>query len=407
MLARDAVGGHNIGPSGAPEAGMKPRAITRISSASAGVRNRAGRKTAHAAPQLVTGSIETEALLRSTLDSLSAHVAVLDAKGTIIAVNKAWRMFAEQSGYVGDDDGVGTNYLAVCESGAPLSRDAAETAEALRGILAGRLADYRMEYPCTGPDGPRWFQLRITRTGSTGEPRIVMAHEDITEVKRGQEDLKILTARLMQLQDEERRSIARELHDTTAQNLLAVTLNVTRLRERLRSSPPPVDRILAETLELAEQSLQEVRTLSYVLHPPLLDVVGLGSALRWLGEGFAERSGISIDTVVGEGVEALSRDAATALFRVAQECLSNVHRHSESKWARMTLCRVEDRVRLDVTDGGVGSQSQPQIEPGKPTQGLGVGVSGMRVRLEQLRGALEIDAGPLGTRVTATVPVAE
>jgi signal transduction histidine kinase len=209
----------------------------------------------------------------------------------------------------------------------------------------------------------------------------------------------------MHLQDEERRSIARELHDTTAQNLLAVTLNVTRLRERLRSSPPPVDRILAETLELAEQSLREVRTLSYVLHPPLLDVVGLGSALRWLGEGFAERSGISIDTVVGEGVEALSRDAATALFRVAQECLSNVHRHSESKWARMTLSRVDDRVRLDVTDGGVGFQSHTQLDT--PTQGLGVGVSGMRVRLEQLRGALEIHAGLLGTRVTATVPLAE
>jgi len=386
---------------------MKSRAATRITPPSAGARNRAGRKKAHAAPLLVPGSVETEALLRSTLDSLSAHIAVLDANGVIIAVNKAWRIFAEQSGYVGHDDGVGTNYLAVCESGAALSRDAAETAEALRSILAGRLADYRMEYPCTGPDGPRWFQLRITRTGPAGDPRIVIAHEDITEVKRGQEDLKLLTASLMQLQDEERRSIARELHDTTAQNLLAVTLNVTRLREHLRSSPPPVDRILAETLKLAEQSLQEVRTLSYVLHPPLLDVVGLGSALRWLGEGFAERSGISIDTVVGEGVEALSRDAATALFRVAQECLSNVHRHSESKWARMTLCRVEDRVRLDVTDGGIGFRSRQQIEPGQPTHGLGVGVSSMRVRLEQLRGALEIDAGPLGTRVTATVPVAE
>ena len=367
-------------------------------------RTRRGRKKASTAPVLVAPGVETEALLRSTLDSLSAHVAVLDAAGTIIAVNKAWRSFARLSGYVGDDDGVGTNYLAVCEGSAPLSRDAAATAKALRDILKGRRSEFRMEYPCTGPDGPRWFQLRITRPEQQEMPRIVIAHEDITEVKRAQEELARLTARLMQLQDEERRSIARELHDTTAQNLLAVTLNVTRLQERFRSASSPVDRILTETLDLAEQSLQEVRTLSYLLHPPLLDVVGLGSALRWLCEGFSERSGIRVDTLVGEGVEALSRDAATALFRVAQECLANVHRHSGSNWALIAIRRLDDAVQLDVTDGGCGFQSRSTNKLAE--QALGVGVSGMRVRLEQLQGSLEIDAGPAGTRVTATVPLA-
>lgn len=354
---------------------------------------------------IVAPGTDTEALLRATLDSLSAHVAVLDSTGTIIAVNKAWRSFARQSGYVGDDaDGVGTNYLAVCERSAPLSRDAAATAEALRDIMAGRRSDFRMEYPCTGPDGPRWFQLRITHPEAQETARIVIAHEDITEVKRAQEGLAQVTARLMQLQDDERRTIARQLHDTTAQNLLGVTLNVTRLRERLRAAAPPVDRILVETLDLAEQSLQEVRTLSYLLHPPLLDEVGLGSALRWLGEGFSERSGIRIDTVVGEGLEALSRDAATTLFRVAQECLSNVHRHSGSKWARIAIRRLDDAVRLDVTDGGCGFRHRSG--DGATEQAPGVGVSGMRVRLEQLRGSLEVDAGQAGTRVTATVPLA-
>src|SRR3954452_6371126 len=226
------------------------------SKGSASVRQSRRRRKAPVVPMLVAPGVETEALLRSTLDSLSAHVAVLDATGTIIAVNKAWRLFAKQSGYVGDDDGVGTNYLAVCESSAPLSRDAAAAAKALRDIMAGRRREFRMAYPCTGPDGPRWFQLRITRPEPQETPRIVIAHEDITEVKCAQEELARLTARLMQLQDDERRSIARELHDTTAQNLLAVTLNVTRLRERLRTAAPPVDRILAETLDLAEQSLQ-------------------------------------------------------------------------------------------------------------------------------------------------------
>src|SRR5215203_3236570 len=199
---------------------------------------------------------EQEALLRSTLDALSAHVAVLDRHGTIVAVNAAWRDFAERSGYRGQDHGVGTNYLQVCDQAAAKSQDAARTAQALKDIVRGRRRDFRLEYPCLSTDGPRWFQLRITRPQGHRVERIVAAHEDITDVKRTQEELTKLSARLMQLQDEERRSIARELHDTTAQNLLAVTLNVTRLRERLRSSPPPVDRILAETLDLAEQSLQ-------------------------------------------------------------------------------------------------------------------------------------------------------
>jgi two-component system, NarL family, sensor kinase len=374
--------------------------------------SRRGRANASSDPMFVANSVgteaaATEALLRSTLNSLSAHVAVLDATGTIIAVNQAWRSFATQSGYVGENDGVGTSYLVVCERGAPFSSDAAATAKALREIIAGRRSEFRMEYPCSGPDGPRWFQLRITRPDQQETARIVVAHEDITEVKLAQEELARLTARLMQLQDEERRSIARELHDTTAQNLLAVTLNITRLRERLRIASPSVDHILAEILALAEQSLQEVRTLSYLLHPPLLDVVGLGSALRWLGEGFSERSGIAVDTVIGEGVETLSRDAATALFRVAQECLANVHRHSRSSWARIALHRLRDVVRLDVTDGGCGFHAGAMNQASEQAHQTGVGVSGMRVRLEQLRGSLQIDSGPTGTRVTATVPLTQ
>ena len=156
---------------------------------------------------------------------------------------------------MGHGYGVGLNYLSVCEAGAQLSREASETAVALREIIAGRRRDFRMEYPCASSRGQRWFQARITRPEQDGSQRIVVAHEDITEVKEAHEELARLTARVMQLQDDERRSIARELHDTTAQNLLAVTLNVTRIRERLRSGTPPTDRALAETLDLAEQSL--------------------------------------------------------------------------------------------------------------------------------------------------------
>ena len=361
-------------------------------------------KAREASLALVVPDLESEALLRSTLDSLSAHIAVLDGHGAIVAVNKAWRQFARESGYVGHGYGVGLNYLSVCEAGAQLSREASETAVALREIIAGRRRDFRMEYPCASSRGQRWFQARITRPEQDGSQRIVVAHEDITEVKEAHEELARLTARVMQLQDDERRSIARELHDTTAQNLLAVTLNVTRIRERLRSGTPPTDRALAETLELAEQSLQEVRTLSYLLHPPLLDVVGLGSALRWLATGFAERSGVAVEVAIGDGMESLPQDVATALFRVAQECLANVHRHSGSAWARIILSRSDQGVRLKVLDGGRGFERKEAAAP-KATANVGVGLSGMRVRVEQLKGTLEVVSGASGTRVTAAIPL--
>ena len=344
----------------------------------------------------------TEALLRSTLDALSAHIAVLDSGGTIVAVNEAWKSFAGAAGV--SASGVGMNYLSVCERSANSSPDAAQTAQALRDIIAGRRAEYRMEYPCESPDGLRWFQLRVTRPSTARSSRIVVAHEDITEVKRTQQDLARLSSRLIQVQDEERRAIARELHDTTAQNLLAIVLNAARLREPIAVAGEPALRVLAETLDLSEQCLQQVRTLSYLLHPPLLDEMGLASALRWFARGFTERSNIDVKVnLVEDSGLPLPPEIATALFRVAQEALSNVHRHSGSATALITLRQHDDVIRLEVADRGRGLKGP--IGGSEGVQAMGVGVSGMRVRLEQLGGRLEIESDVSGTCVVATVPV--
>ncbi|MBQ0822121.1 PAS domain-containing protein [Microvirga sp. HBU67558] len=353
---------------------------------------------------MIAPGVEAETLLRSTLDALSAHIAVLDEVGTIIAVNQAWRTFAHASGYADENHGVGMNYLAVCETAAPLSKEAARTAQALREIMAGVRAEFRMEYPCRSPEGPRWFQVRVTRPDQAPTRRIVIAHEDITEVKRTQQELARLSGRLMHLQDEERRAIARELHDTTAQNLLAITLNTSRLRGQLDHVEEPVHRILEETFDLAEQSLQEVRTLSYLLHPPLLDDIGLVAALSWLARGFSERSGVQVDISIDDGAAPSSQPVATALFRVAQEALSNVHRHSGSKRARLALYQTDDNVRLDIVDAGIGLKA-PAHANGEETRLIGIGISGMRLRLEQLGGQLEIKSGPSGTRVSASLPI--
>lgn len=354
-----------------------------------------------------TAPDDQEALLRSTLDALSAHIAVLDETGTIVMVNQAWRDFASAGAYAGPDQGVGTSYLAVCEVGSAEDEDAARTAEALRKMMAGRLDSFRVEYQCETPSGPRWFQLRATCPNSRNR-RIVIAHEDITDVKRAEEALARLNARLLRLQDEERRHIARELHDTTAQNLLAITLSATRLQDK-RGSQPRAEADAGpagEILELAEQSLQEVRTLCYLLHPPLLDDVGLEAALRWLARGLGERSGIATETRIEEIGVSLTRDATTALFRVAQEALLNVHRHSTSAWARVGLRRRDGVVELHIEDSGRGMAGLDA--PGNPqgVENVGVGISGMRVRLKQLGGRLEIRPRSPGLLVRAVLPLA-
>jgi signal transduction histidine kinase len=352
----------------------------------------------------VAGAEDGEAMLRSTLDALSAHIAVLDETGAIIAVNQAWREFAAAGAYAGPDHGIGVNYLAVCEASADASDEAARAAGALRDIMAGRREAFRMEYPCQTPDGPRWFQLRVTRPCTGQARRIVVAHEDITEVKRAEESLARLNARLLRLQDEERRRIARELHDTTAQNLLAIALSATRLQDRRREPVHAAAGAVGEILDLAERSLQEVRTLCYLLHPPLLDDVGLEAALRWLARGFGERSGIAAETRIEEVRTTLSQDAATALFRVAQEALLNVHRHSGSAWARVSLRHRQDEIELSIEDSGRGMASLNE-PAGWAEIELGVGVSGMRARLEQLGGRLELRARRPGLLVRAVLPL--
>jgi two-component system NarL family sensor kinase len=296
------------------------------------------------------------------------------------------------------------NYLSVCDRSSAASSEAARTAKALRDIIDGRRAEYRMEYPCESPDGLRWFQLRVSRPSGARSRRIVVAHEDITEVKGAQQDLARLSSRLMQVQDDERRALARELHDTTAQNLLAIGLNLARLREPVAAVGEPVLRVLAETLDLSEQCLQQVRTLSYLLHPPLLDEMGLPSALRWFAKGFAERSNLDVRVHLVEASDVrLPREIATTLFRVAQEALSNVHRHSGSATAMITLHRRDEVVQLEIADRGRGLRTP--IDTRHDVQAIGVGISGMRVRLEQLGGWLQIASGASGTCVIANVPL--
>ena len=222
---------------------------------------------------------------------------------------------------------------------------------------------------------------------------------DISERKRAERRLQRLSWRLLSIQDEERRRLARDLHDSTAQSLAALAMNLSVLARE--DSPLPDARrrqLLRDSMELAEQATGELRTTSYLLHPPLLDERGLPAALRWFAEGFAARSGIAVKLAIAPDLERVAPEVETAFFRVVQESLHNVHRHSGSQSVEIRLGVQTGVLVLEVRDGGRGLNPETNETPG-------VGIAGMKERLLQLGGTLEIEPNHPGTAVIARLPI--
>jgi signal transduction histidine kinase len=229
--------------------------------------------------------------------------------------------------------------------------------------------------------------------------------ERTADLDAANQNLRELSARLLQLQDEERRRIARELHDSVGQMLAALTMNISAVRgdiERLSKTA----NALADSESLVHEMTTEVRTISHLLHPPLLDEAGLSSALRWYVDGFALRSNIQVDLDLPHDFERLPRESENAIFRVVQECLTNIHRHSGSPVAKIRLRQRDQEVIVEIADKGKG------IPPDKREEmcssgAAGVGIRGMRERLRQLGGTLEIDSSGSGTVITVRLPIPE
>jgi PAS domain S-box-containing protein len=235
---------------------------------------------------------------------------------------------------------------------------------------------------------------------------------DITARKRAEErlqasltEVRALAARQMQAQDEERRRIARELHETTAQDLAALKMNLVALDRSGTLSRARDRALLEESAALAERSMNDIRTLSYLLHPPFLDEVGLTSALRWFATGFAKRSGVEVRLDLPEEFGRFPQEIETTLFRMVQECLINIHRHAHSRAAAIRLRPEPERLVIEVQDWGRGMPRDARVEHAADGGALGVGIAGMRERMKQLGGELEIRSGTQGTTVRALLPI--
>ena len=257
----------------------------------------------------------------------------------------------------------------------------------------------------TGETFPAEVDLSSLSTDGT-TLALALVH-DVTVRKRAEEELRRISAELLRLQDEERRRIGRDLHDSTGQSLAALEIDLSQLEQEASKLSDRGREQLERCVRLARQCSAEIRTASYLLHPPLLDELGLSSALRWLADGLRARSGLEVRLHLPERLEGMAPEEELALFRVAQEALTNVHRHSSSPWVAIRLRGEPASVVLEIEDAGRGIPSGPPGDPESSGRFASVGVAGMRERIRQLAGTLTVESTAAGgTLVRACIPLA-
>jgi signal transduction histidine kinase len=251
------------------------------------------------------------------------------------------------------------------------------------------------------------IQELTTRLGAADAARLAQKNNQLlkqtSQLNQANHSLRQLTARLLQIRDEERRRIARDLHDSIGQMLAAQGMYLFSVAAESKHLSTVAARALADSTALIAQMSSELRTISYLLHPPLLDEAGLSSALRWYAEGFAERSKIKVSLELTPDLGRLSDEFEIAIFRIVQECLTNIHRHSESPTASIRLAVSLEEIRLEIKDEGKGMPRQNRSK-GASGSMHGVGIRGMRERIVQLGGSVEISSSGQGTAVIARLP---
>jgi len=247
----------------------------------------------------------------------------------------------------------------------------------------------------------RWTTLRDYQGKAMGWLEI---NTDITARQRAEVAARSLSRRMLSLEADERRRIARELHDSLGQYLTSLKINLDLFSRAASENKKAA--LLAECFQMADQCLNETRTISHLLHPPMLDETGFGSAARWYVDGFAQRSGLKVNLDVPPDLGRLRRDIETALFRVVQEALTNVHRHSGASGVDVRVDVDAEQVSLEVKDNGRGI-SQDRLRAVESGSGTGVGLAGMRERVRELGGSLTIESSQTGTLLRISIPIAE
>ncbi len=344
---------------------------------------------------------ESEARFRTIIESSPVALAVNDENGVITLLN---RKFVATFGYALDEiPTLDAWWLKAYPDPAYRDRVRRAWTVTVERAQRDRTELDPMEFTVTCKDGTvRDISFSMAPLGSSNLVKLY----DVTEHRRAEKALHDLSARLLAVQDEERRRLARELHDTTGQKVAALVLNLSALEGLLVAQPARAASVCVDSLALAMQTSQELRGLAYLLHPPLLDAVGLAGATRDYAHGLSQRSGIAVRVEAPADFGRLPQGAEVALFRIVQESLSNVLRHAGSPTATVRLARSARLASVEVRDAGRGIPPTRLAAILAGRGALGVGIAGMQERLRQLGGDLGVESGPAGTTIRATLPVA-
>jgi two-component system sensor histidine kinase UhpB len=366
--------------------------------------------------------VTSEGLHGSLLRAVKAAIIATDLRGKIIY----WNECAEDMYGWSADEVLGHNIMQVT-----VAAEAEKQAAEIMALLS-KGQSWTGEFHVLRKNGTRFAAL-VTDSpildesgvmiGIVGVSQHMALHKEFEETRRkaheeleqrveqrtqelnaANQSLRELSARLLQLQDDERRHIARELHDSVGQLLAAISMNISLVKAESSKLSSAAARAVLENSMMIEEISGEIRTISHLLHPPLLDEAGLSSALSWYVEGFSQRSKIDVSLNIPADFDRLPREVELAIFRVVQECLTNIHRHSGSTFANIALTRRDGRVWLEIADEGKGIPAEKQLAM-RSSGRAGVGLGGMRERVRQLGGTFEVRSSSSGTMVKAALPL--
>jgi len=350
---------------------------------------------------ILTSTVDRIHTLKTLLDELFEQapqaVVLTDVQNRVVRIN---REFTQMFGY-GPEESVGRNLDELI--GSAQSRD--EVEQYADSGAQGQLVDADVVRKRKDGSSVNVFVIRVPVSVPSGRIAEYSIYGDISERKRADDALRELSGRLLRLQDDERRRLARDLHDSTGQKLAAIAINVSVVMQSAAALDSRAQRALSESLALTQECVREIRTLTYLLHPPELDELGLPDAITHYANGFAQRSGISVNLEIPPDLGRLPQEVETALFRIVQESLSNIHRHAGSSRARIHLSRDADCVIMDVEDVGHGIQQRTAKQQTSGLAGAGVGIPGMRERARQLGGRFEIHSSRKGTTLKVVLPL--
>ena len=340
--------------------------------------------------------------LQRLVDACASNLAVLDESGTILYASRAWMLSSEQDTLAANTDGLGIRHLGTPTGSGTASTGWAALAADIQRILDDREREFKREYSCRGAGGSRWFLVHAARLDlmESGRFRVFVTREDVTRRRQAEEELRNLGGRLIRAQEDERSRIARELHDDLNQRLAIMGIELDQLRKKMpRDQTDSIAR--AERLSTMAQEISlEVHRLSHRLHPSKLDHLGLAAALESLCREMSDHQDITIEFHQDGFPALLSQDITLCIFRIAQETLRNVIKHSGAGAVRVTLRKTFQAIHLRVSDNGCGfDYDSPKI-----TKGLGL--ISMRERLRLVGGEISIRSQTgRGTRIDVLVPL--